>query len=139
MEDFLELMHTHQKYNIKDAIINYSEDSPMREVCGFICKDGESFLFEEVINHSKEDQNFLIKPIDYLSKKLQGNLVAIFHSHTKGGSELSKHDFITSCNLLMPFVIYSLESKKFSVFYREEFQIEENCVKRLKENLGIND
>tara|TARA_E500000178_G_C17022259_1_gene756196 strand:- start:261 stop:662 length:402 start_codon:yes stop_codon:yes gene_type:complete len=133
-------MHTHQEANnLKDNLINYSEDSPMREVCGFICKNDDGFEFERAINHSNIDENFLIKPIDYLHKKLKGNLIAIFHSHVSGSSEPSKHDKITSCNLLLPFLIYSLEDKNFSLFNLDGFEVEENCVKTLKEKLGIND
>ena len=133
-------MHTQLKNNnLKENLVNYSEDSPFREVCGFICKKGNGFEFHKVINHSKDDDTFLIKPIDYLHKKLEGNLAAIFHTHTKGGSDPSEYDKITSTNLLLPFVIYSIEDKNFSLFNLKGFEVEENCVKSLKESLGIND
>lgn len=132
-------MHTHQKDNLKNSLIEYSENSPMREVCGFICEENDSFYLKEVVNHSNTDDAFLIHPMDYLGQKLEGGLVAIFHSHLEGTSELSDRDLKTSENLLIPFLVYSLETESFSLFSLEDFKVGEKCVKKLKEELKIND
>ena len=140
MEDFQEQMHTHQKAKtLKEILIEYSEDSPMREACGFICSKDDAFYFQEAINHSAQDDTFSIKPMDYIKKKLDGDLVAIFHTHLEGTADPSQKDIITAQNLLMPFAIYSLETENFSVFYQDGFEIEQNCVKRLKKELAIDD
>jgi proteasome lid subunit RPN8/RPN11 len=133
-------MHTQQhNKTLKEILIKYSEDSPMREACGFICLKNDDFYFQETINHSTQDDTFLIKPMDYIKKKSDGDLVAIFHTHLEGNSDLSPRDIITAKNLLMPFVVYSLETENFSIFHQESFEVEQNCVNRLREQLGTND
>jgi proteasome lid subunit RPN8/RPN11 len=133
-------MHTQPNHKtLKEILIEYSEDSPMREACGFICSKDDDFYFQEAVNHSTQDDTFLIKPMDYIKKKSDGDLVAIFHTHLEGSSDPSKRDLDTSKNLLMPFAIYSLEDENFSLFSQEDFEVDQNCVKRLREKLAIND
>ena len=131
-------MNTRQN-NIKEELVKCSEDSPMREVCGFICCDSSGMWFEEAINHSSDDDQFTIKPIDFLCKKMEGNLLAIFHSHVQGDEKPSNQDIISSRNAMIPFVIFSTETEKFFLFNHKDFEVDENSVNQLRKALEIND
>lgn len=130
-------MSTNQDSNFKNEIIEFSESSPMREVCGFvICKDG-SLVFEKMINHSQQDDYFKVDPVSFVERSLSNELVAIFHTHVDSEEYPSEYDIENSKNCLYPFLIYSLETKKFNLFNMPEFKGHENGVNMLEE--AIND
>jgi proteasome lid subunit RPN8/RPN11 len=75
---------------------------------------------------------FSIKPIDFLQAKLNNNLVAVFHTHVEGSEKFSEYDKENSENCLCPFLVYSLETKKFSLFDKSYFERSEKCVNKLR-------
>ena len=125
-------MNTRQNHNLKQDLIEFAESSPMREVCGFVCKKEKKIILQKAINHSNEDSFFLINPIDFLERKLSGELIAIFHSHIDSDEKPSGLDKKNSKNCLFPFLIYSLETEKFSLFCESYFETDEKCVNDLK-------
>ena len=124
-------MNTHLT-SLKKDLVEYAESSLAREVCGFICEEENKFVLKKVINRSVDNNLFSIKPIDFLQAKLTGNLVSIFHSHIEGSEKLSEYDKENSENALCPFLVYSLETKKFSLFDKSYFERSEKCVNKLK-------
>ena len=97
----------------------YSEQFKNSESCGLLYKDFSSgdIEFEECKNiHPEPEKFFEISPKEYLRTSSKGEITAAFHSHpfTEGPSERDIH---ISKNLQIPFVIYSLKTKKF--YYTE--------------------
>jgi len=130
-------MNTRQDHNLIKEIIEFSESSPMREVCGFVIyKDGE-LSFDKMINDSHKDDYFKIDPISFLHRSMNNELVAIFHTHVDSEEYPSEYDIQNSKNCLYPFLIYSLETRKFNLFHMPEFKGPENGVNMLRE--AIND
>ena len=104
-------MHTHLKDNsFKEEIIKYSNENPENEVCGLVC---------------------------YKNKKINKELLAVFHSHVNTKEEPSEYDIKNAKNCLYPFLIYSTVSEKFSLFDMPNFERDEKGVIKLKE--AIND
>lgn len=136
MEDFQEHMNTHQNSSFINEIIDFSESSPMREVCGFVIYKDGSLVFEKMINHSHEDDYFKVDPISFLKRSLSNELVAIFHTHVDSEEYPSEYDIQNSKNCLYPFLIYSLETKKFNLFHMPEFKGPENGVNMLREEIN---
>jgi len=118
---------------LKQDLIQFSESSPMREVCGFICQEEGKLVLQKVINHSSDDSYFTISPFDFLERKLSGDLVAIFHSHIDSDEKPSETDEKNSLNCLYPFLIYSLETENFHLFDRLYFERPEKCVNDLRD------
>ena len=118
--------------NLKQDLVEFAESSPMREVCGFICREGEELVLKKVRNTANNHDLFMIHPVDFLERKLSGDLVAIFHTHVDCDEKFSEFDVENSKSCLYPFVIYSLESQKFNLFDMEHFERDENSVIYLK-------
>lgn len=124
-------MNTHLN-NLKKDLVNYAESSLAREVCGFICEEEDELVLKKVTNRSFNNNLFSIKPIDFLQAKLNSNLVSIFHTHIEGSEKFSEYDKENSENCLCPFLVYSLETKKFSLFDKSYFERSEKCVNKLR-------
>ena len=80
---------------------------------------------------------FLIHPMDFLNKKINKELLAIFHSHVNTKEKPSEYDIENAKNCLYPFLIYSTVSEKFDIFDMPNFERDEKGVTKLKE--AIND
>lgn len=119
---------------IKEALqffINSSLFSPKVEVCGLLgIKDDEYFPRMMKNKHSDPQNHFSIDPLEYLKFSQEFELVAVFHSHIVGDSQPSDFDKVNSENTVVPFLIYSLPEKKFSLFEPENHTCD---VKELKE------
>jgi len=125
-------MHTNQEDKIKDKLVEFAESSPLREVCGFVCYENDELSFEEIINVSVDDGFFVINPMSFLERKLDGTLLAVFHSHTDCTEDPSEYDIKSSKSCMFPFLIYSLETKKFHLFDLPYFQRSEKGVSKLR-------
>jgi proteasome lid subunit RPN8/RPN11 len=122
--------------NIKEALqffINSSLFAPKVEICGLLgIKNGE-YCSRILRNKHPEPQNyFSIDPLEYLRFSQEFEMVAVFHSHVIGDSQPSDFDKVNSDNTTVPFLIYSLPEKKFSLFEPENHSCD---VKELKENI----
>ena len=129
-------MHTHQKDKLIKSLVDYANSDLEKEVCGFVCyKEGE-LVFEKTKNISNNPDVFLIQPIDFLERKISGELVAIFHSHIHTKEDPSEYDILNAKNCLFPFLIYSLASEKFNLFDLPHFEGNKKGVIQLKELLN---
>lgn len=117
-------------------MIEYSNTEPFKEVCGFVCYKNGQLSFEAATNHSKDSDYFQISPIDFLQKKMDGDLLAIFHTHVNTKEHPSEYDIKNAKNCLYPFLIYSLASEKFGLFDSPDFERSEKGVIKLKELLN---
>ena len=128
-------MHTNLKDSFKKTLIEYANTDLKKEGCGFICYKDNELSFKPAKNHSHDDDIFLINPADFLKMKLDGNLLAIFHTHVNGREDPSEYDMKNSKNCLYPFLIYSLATERFGLFDMPNFQRSEKGVIMLKEFL----
>ena len=117
---------------IKD-IINTAEDSPFKEVCGFVYYEDKQFKFQKAENFSKEMDFFEIHPKEFLDFKKNKNLVAIFHSHIDSPAEMSTYDIESCSNCLFPYLIFSLETEKFCFYYEDDSEPDLELIKKLEE------
>ena len=118
--------------NLKKDLINFSESSLGREVCGFILEEEGDLVLKKLENKSNHNDLFIIEPIDFLQAKLSGKLVSIFHSHTTGSEKASKYDIKNAENCLYPYLIYALDTEKFYLFDKPYFERSKECVNKLK-------
>lgn len=87
------------------------------EICGFLGKKDGEYECRVVKNkHPNPREFFSIDPVEYLKFMREHEMVAIFHSHVQGDSQASEFDKVNSENTLIPFLIYSVPEKKFSLF-----------------------
>ena len=135
MEDFQELIYTNPVDSLKKDLIEYANTDLKKEVCGFICYKDDKLIFKPAKNHSNDEDIFLINPADFLQVKLQGDLLAIFHTHVNGREDPSEYDIKNSRNCFYPFLIYSLATERFHLFDMPNFKRSEKGVIMLKELL----
>jgi proteasome lid subunit RPN8/RPN11 len=109
--------------------------SPRTEVCGFLGfdEDEEFFVVREQYNSSPSPaQFFLIDPINYLLFKDEYHLVGLFHSHIMGDEKPSEFDIKMAQNCCLPFLIYSLNTKKIHIYEPQNMECNVNIVRRMK-------
>lgn len=118
-------------------VVDYSESNIYIEVCGFIGFDEENEQY--VVQHQKniaEDpqKHFMIDPLDYLLFKDKYHLVAVYHSHINSDADPSEFDIKMSNTCCIPFLIYSVETKKFHLYEPQKLEIDVNIHNRFKED-----
>lgn len=105
-----------QLSDIPDSVIqqakSYSENYLHEESCGIIYRDG-TLKFKPCENISHNRQAFFEINPHYL---IEYNVVCIYHSHVKSSSKPSSNDIAQSESLGLPYLIYSLRDKNFSLY-----------------------
>ena len=134
----LDMEKDHKFKTIRAAFRKMQEiahQHPATEVCGFFGFDEEEELFvvrQEHNNSPSPAQFFMIDPINYLLFKDQYHLVGIFHSHIAGDEEPSEFDIKMAQNCCLPFLIYSLNTKKIHIYEPQKMECNVNIVRRMK-------
>lgn len=123
---------------VKDLILflkNESEFSLKAELCGLIgLNDKKNFCYRKMQNRSKDPQSyFLVDPYDYLSFVNDYEMFGIFHSHLVGDENASEFDKKTSNNSCYFFLIYSINTEKFSIYEPQQKDYDVNIIERIKE------
>ena len=123
-----------EKYKkcIKD-IISISESKPQEESCGFIVltKSGP-FSIETRNRAPSKEKKFSISPLDFVkAKKKCHSIISIFHSHSLGDENPSELDLRMTEELRIPFVIYSLITKKTRLISPKGMQSKNLHLRRL--------
>lgn len=118
---------------ILDCISNWSDVFFSQEICGFIgIKEG---IYTSVLCNNKSrrpKENFTIDPVDYLLFVDEYEPVCVFHSHVLGDETMSEQDIIMSENTCLPFLIYSLNTKKFKIHEPTKSQAPKDIVTKFK-------
>ena len=112
---------------------DYSDKYFNTECCGFLgIKDG-CFIAQIVPNRSPEPNlYFSIDPIDVVKFSNENQIIAIFHSHTNVDAEFSDFDK-ESCNCIcIPYLMYSVQENKFSLYIPETHEIDVNILDKVK-------
>jgi proteasome lid subunit RPN8/RPN11 len=108
----------------EEEIIAHAEEAPDQEVCGFIVLNQD--LSVGVCPEKNENPNpsgcFSISPAKFLYYKLNKNVLGVYHSHPITTERPSKQDKLISEEMGMPYLIYSLKSKKFNLYYPESYE-----------------
>lgn len=136
-------------------IIAHAESCPEIEVCGFIFMNSDlTVSIERAKNESKTpEDSFLISPSKFIDRNLNKKIIGLYHSHPKSSENPSTQDISMSEEMGVPYLIYSLISKNFYLYYPESYSPEPikgrpyvrgffECTCILKDyfykNLGIN-
>lgn len=108
---------------IKD-IVKHAESTPEEECCGFVLlKEDLEVQVERCINESpKPKECFQISPSKFLDYTLNKRVLGIYHSHPETTERPSKHDIQASEESGIPYIIYSLKTKKKFLYYPETYE-----------------
>lgn len=121
---------------IKDFIVNACNEQFTQEVCGFIGCDHTQYIATVEKNDAFDPKKFfVINPASYLIFAQENDMLAIFHSHIIGDETPSEFDIKMSEACCIPFVIYSLNTKKFHIYEPSESELNVKAFARLKEAL----
>lgn len=124
--------------SIKDFIANTAYKSPYLEICGFVGfdKEQQEYIAQVEKNTAQDPKNFFsISPVRYLNFKSDNQIVGIFHSHVIGDENPSEFDIKMSESSCVPFIIFSLNSKKFCFYEPQNKEYDVNIVERFKKKL----
>ena len=104
---------------IKSKIKQDSLDSTPREACGFVIeKENKALEIYKCLNVSNDPENqFRIRVRDYLIAEDIGEVIGLYHSHTKGDKKFSEADTVTSNNLELINLLYITEEDEFHIYY----------------------
>lgn len=120
---------------IKNFIIEKSNENFTTEICGFIGFDMKTKKYKGQIekNQAIDPRSyFIISPLNYLKFKNENKVIAIFHSHVSGDEKPSEFDIKTSELTCIPFMIYSINSKKFSFYEPQNKDYDVKIVEKFK-------
>jgi len=100
---------------IKTAIEKHASRVSPEECCGFLIESDEgSISVQECKNIAKNKESFFkISIEDYLDTLSKGDILAVYHSHTKGENSFSEADETICNDLEMVSVLYNAKTKKF--------------------------
>jgi len=108
------------------------------EICGFIGWDeqDQKFIVSVEENQAEDPRNFfMISPASYYQFANKYDMLSIFHSHIIGDEQPSEFDIKMSEACCLPFIIYSLNTKKFNIYEPNHKELNVKAFTRLKEKL----
>lgn len=120
---------------IKDFIANHSYRSFQTEICGFIGFDKATKEYVVTVEKNESDnprEFFSINPVNYLNFKNDYSLVGVFHSHVIGDETASEFDIKMAEACCLPFIIYSINSKKYNIYEPQHKDYDVNILERIK-------
>ncbi len=130
---------TSNKINtIKDFIANHSFQNPYIEICGFVGFDelNNTYVTQIEKNIAQDPKNFFaISPVRYLNFKNNYSILGVFHSHIIGDENPSEFDVKMSEACCVPFIIFSINSKKFSIYEPQNKEYNVKILERFKEKI----
>ena len=105
----------------KKDILRHANENPHEEVCGIIYSDFVKIKYHPTANTSPDKSQSFAVDKNAFAKFNSKQILSIFHSHPRGDEIASKEDMNISEKTTIPYYIYSLSEKKFSLFYPESF------------------
>ncbi len=124
--------------DIKDFILKHSMRHLSHEICGFIGYDKSEKKYVVTLekNASPDPKSFfLISPVSYLQFKNEYSILGIFHSHIIADEQASEFDIKMSEANCLPFIIYSINSKKFNIYEPKNQDYDVNIFHKVKVKL----
>ena len=121
---------------LKKDIEKKSFQNVKEEACGFIYLENKKLKILEVKNSAEDKTSeFSISAKTYLYAKENHEIVGIYHSHPSGSEEPSEYDKKCAEITCLPFIIFSIKRRKFSVFCPELLEIKQSIVEQLRKEL----
>jgi proteasome lid subunit RPN8/RPN11 len=123
---------------IKDFIITHCINHVSNEVCGFVGWDEVEKKYVASIerNEAADPKSFFaINPASFLKFKNSYMLLGVYHSHILGDEQPSEFDIKMSETCCVPFIIYSLNTKKFHIYEPHHNDSDVKVFARVKEKL----
>jgi proteasome lid subunit RPN8/RPN11 len=110
--------------NFNEKIIEHANSNKQEEVCGFVILEQDlSISVEPARNENPDPANsFSISPLKLINYKLNKNILGIYHSHTKQSEFPSAQDKKNSEESGIPYLIYSLKTQRFFLYYPESYR-----------------
>jgi len=107
----------------QDQIVLHAESKPDEEVCGFILLNKDlTVSVEECANENPNPEKcFTVSSAKFLKHSIEKKILGIYHSHPKSDEKPSKTDIAMSEEMGIPYLIYSLITKKFYLYYPESY------------------
>tara|TARA_Y100001963_G_scaffold140539_1_gene207691 strand:- start:4058 stop:4453 length:396 start_codon:yes stop_codon:yes gene_type:complete len=122
--------------DILGKIKKISHKNPAQEICGLVGTREGKYFVEKADNIAVDTKGFFcIDPVQYLLFKNDFNLLMCFHSHILGDENFSEFDIKMSENCCIPFLVYSLNTKKFNIYSPKTSESDVSIVERFKEKL----
>lgn len=133
----------------KKDILRHINKNPLEESCGIICSNLNKITYHPLENENPNKHNsFSMNKLDFAKFNPQ-DILAIFHSHPTGSELASEPDRTQSESLGIPYYIYGLEKKTFTLFYPQSFKPKpllsrfffpefQDCVSLVKDFFDIN-
>ena len=112
--------------SFEKKIIQYAESQPHEEVCGFVLlgKDLTVSVLPMKNEHEQPDKCFSISPKKFIDYKINYTILGVYHSHPSTAEQPSEYDIKTSEELGIPYLIYSIKTKKFYLYCPESYDVE---------------
>lgn len=123
--------------NLKECLQfcqDYSKEYFNTENCAFIGEnDKKKYVVKIADNRSPQPMDFfMVDPLDYLEFSSQNKVLFIFHSHPHTSAEFSQKDKDCCEAVCIPFLIYSLQEDKFSLYVPENHEVDVNILNKVK-------
>ena len=107
------LLNSKLPLDILMQIEKYANSVPDEETCGIVLKINKEYVFKPCKNiSSNRKKAFLMNPYVLLEHGIE----YIYHSHVNSSCGPSRFDIVNAKNIKIPFLIYSLRDKEFSVY-----------------------
>ena len=120
---------------IHDFVVNSCNEQVSQEVCGFIGYNDSGYIATVEKNDAADPKNFFtINPASYLMFTESNDMLAVFHSHIVGDETPSEFDVKMAEACCIPFVVYSLNTKKFHIYEPSHSELNVKAFTRLKEH-----
>jgi proteasome lid subunit RPN8/RPN11 len=109
--------------NYKEEIKEICHANPEEEECGFIVLDQgfDTRIIRARNVHENKSKYFKIPLNNFLEIDEKYNILCIYHSHPQTSESPSKFDIKVAEEMCLPFLIYSLKSKKFFLHFPTSF------------------
>jgi proteasome lid subunit RPN8/RPN11 len=120
---------------IHDFVVNSCNEQTSQEVCGFIGYNESGYIATVEKNDAADPKNFFtINPASYLMFSENNDMLAVFHSHIVGDETPSEFDIKMAEACCIPFVVYSLNTKKFHIYEPSQYELNVKAFTRLKDH-----
>jgi proteasome lid subunit RPN8/RPN11 len=127
---------------IKKKIEDHCLENPLEESCGIIFFSNKRTKVLPCLNRSENKQaTFSISHKDFIECSKRGEIFGIYHSHVYSDAEFSEKDLLFSGELNLPYFVYSLKTKRHSVYIPENLPEKnksfKNFLSRAKKDFSV--
>jgi len=124
---------------LRNKLVDICSSQYAVETCGFVAFDKKSKKYVLTVekNESPDPANFfIINPVRFLNCKNKYDLIGVFHSHITADETPSEFDIKMSEACCVPFVIYSLNTYKFSIYSPKHKDVEQETINKITAKLS---